>query len=486
MTDFYINSRENAEYPSAVHSYNPDSCYPEYMWGKSEVSPERNLIYEMVRDSLAGLKMDAANFNKKEWNPFGDIIREGDTVVIKPNWVMHYNKNKEVTDNSLECLITHPSVVRAVIDYCLIALKGTGKLIIGDAPMQGCDLGKLLESSGYNDMFSFFHRHETDLNPVDFREYSTVVDHHKVLLGRKYNSGEALKVELDENSRLKPGKISTYKYRVSDYSEKVTNSFHNNGKHVYLINKEVLQADVIINMPKPKCHRLAGITGAVKNIVGITFDKACLPHRTEGSVQEGGDEYLHTSGIKKLTTRILDLKLHFEEKKNYRLSLMMRYLYGFLYYLIKYTGKDKYLIGSWFGNDTVWRTALDLYHILLYADKNGKVQTSRQRIVFNISDMIISGERNGPVAPEPKKLGVLVAGSDGIMMDRLICEIMGFNYIKVPIIYNAGNLMGKDKNDFKFHSNLPAFDGKKIDELKFPESWRFKPYDTWKGVIEKY
>jgi uncharacterized protein (DUF362 family) len=30
-----------------------------------------------------------------------------------------------------------------------------------------------------------------------------------------------------------------------------------------------LQADVFINLPKPKTHKRAGITGAMKNLVGI-------------------------------------------------------------------------------------------------------------------------------------------------------------------------------------------------------------------------
>ena len=58
-----------------------------------------------------------------------------------------------------------------------------------------------------------------------------------------------------------------------------------------LLNKIVLEADVIINIPKPKCHRLAGMTAALKNMVGVIYDKNSLPHRKIGSVEEGGDAY---------------------------------------------------------------------------------------------------------------------------------------------------------------------------------------------------
>ena len=375
-----------------------------------------------------------------------------------------------------------------MIDYCIIALKGSGKIIIGDAPMQGCDLELLLRASGYNDLFRFYNQHSVNLTPLDFRQYSTIVDKNKVLVARRYNSNESLEIALNDSSRFNLIKSGTNKFKVSDYDAKITNSFHKDGKHIYLINKDVLSADVVINLPKPKCHRLAGITACIKNIVGITSDKACLPHRTSGSKQRGGDEYMYNNPIKNLISNVLEAKLKFEEKKKFRLSLLMRYMYGFLYHIMKIVSKDKNLIGSWYGNDTVWRMTLDLYQILLYADKTGVIRNEKQRVVFNLADMIISGERNGPVSPEPKKMGVIIAGDDAVMMDRLICEIMGFDFSKVPSVYNSckdPKLIRKSLTDYLFCSNLSEYNEKHIDELHFPVRWRFKPYDTWKGFVEK-
>ena len=488
MIDFFFNTTEDSAYPSSHYNYNPDTLYPEYQWSSSAISKGKNNIYEMVRNCLIGLKMDVNNVNTKKWNPFGELIKEGDTVVIKPNWVMHYNENKKITENSLECLITHPSVARAVTDYCLIALNGTGRIIIGDAPMQGCDLEKLIEISGYKELFSFYAQRSINIHPTDFRQFSTIVDNNKVLIGRKYNSSEVLEVELSSRSRLYSQSSVQKQYKVSDYNEKITNKYHHNGKHTYLINKEVLSSDVVINLCKPKCHRLAGITAALKNLVGITYDKTCLPHRTIGSKSQGGDEYLYNSLIKKMIGMVLYRKMVFEEHNKHRLSQVMRYTYGLLYYFMKGLSKDKYLMGGWYGNDTIWRTVLDLYHILLYADKNGVVLESKQRRVFNLADMIISGERNGPVSPDPKKLGIIIAGYDAVMMDRLVCEIMGFDYYRVPTVYRAVNdfkLIQKETGSYLIHSNVLEYNEKSIDELHFPLRWRFKPYDTWKGFIEK-
>ncbi len=488
MTNFFIFSREESSYPSSSYNYSPDSFFPEYPWDKKEISPEKNHVYEMVRNCLIGLKLDENNYNRKEWNPFGEFIKEGDTVVIKPNWVMHYNKNKRIKENSLECLITHPSIVRVVIDYCLISLNGTGKIIIGDSPMQGCDLEKLIESSGYSELFRFYNEKSVAISPIDFRHYSTLVNEKKVLTGRRYTEAEGIEVAMNAVSKFNNFDASKKRYKVSDYNENITSEFHHDGKHNYLINKDVLSADVIINLCKPKCHRLSGITAAIKNIVGITFDKACLPHRTIGSKLTGGDEYLNNSIVKRMISEVLNRKINFEEQNRLKLSLLMRYTYGVLYYIMKSTSKDKYLLGSWQGNDTIWRTVLDLYYILLYSDKSGILQESKQRRIFNIGDMIISGERNGPVSPEPKHIGAILTGFDAAIFDRVVCELMGFDYNKIPTVLNSlqdKKICSEDIKTFRCNSNNAMLDEKSIDDIQFPRAWRFKPYDSWKGHIEK-
>lgn len=489
MLDYFINIYEGSTYPSSEFCFSPDTLYPEYPFRDHKVALAKieNYPYRMVRDTLAGLEMDKEGFGTKDWNPLGEIIKPGDKVLIKPNWVMHRNKNKNVTENALECMITHPSVVRAVIDYCLIALKGKGSIIIGDSPMQGCDLEKLMQLSGYDKLFSFFSCSPVGIIPMDFRLYATLVDSNKVLIGKKQNNTEIAEVELGKRSRLDnitDGRI----FKVSDYSREKTNSYHRKGKHTYAISREVLTCDVVINMAKPKCHRLAGITGMMKNIVGITAEKACLPHRSIGSKEEGGDEYLHNSWLKKITDWVLEKKLEYEEKGRFKLSLLMRYTYGVLYYMIRATGKDRFLVGSWYGNDTIWRTVLDLYLILLYADGNGEMTDSIQRTVFNIGDMIISGEGNGPVAPEPKKLGIILAGKEAVITDRLVCEIMGFDFNNLPVVRNSlldPELCNSSVDDVYFFSNKDEFCNRKLKDMKFPDTWNFKPYETWKGHIEK-
>ena len=74
----------------------------------------------------------------------------------------------------------------------------------------------------------------------------------------------------------------------------------------YLLPASILKADVFINLPKLKTHRKAGITGAMKNLVGINGSKDWLPHHTAGPREDGGDEYLHRSARKRLVSYLRD------------------------------------------------------------------------------------------------------------------------------------------------------------------------------------
>jgi uncharacterized protein (DUF362 family) len=58
------------------------------------------------------------------------LVQPGDTVLLKPNMIAHAHRYS----NDWEYVITHGSVLRAVVDYVYIALRGEGKIIIADAP----------------------------------------------------------------------------------------------------------------------------------------------------------------------------------------------------------------------------------------------------------------------------------------------------------------------------------------------------------------
>jgi len=47
--------------------------------------------------------------------------------------------------------------------------------------------------------------------------------------------------------------------------------------------------------------------------------------------------------------------------------------------LDKAVGRDTINDGNWYGNDTIWRTILDLNKVLAYTDKNGVLRDRPQR-----------------------------------------------------------------------------------------------------------
>lgn len=478
----YIEYREKSQYPQ--NNFHPSKKYPEYRYGDYINYTEENQVYDMIRNLLYRMGLDKKNFGTTDWNPMGEYIKPGDNVLIKPNWVM--NKNKTASKYALDCLVTHPSCLRAICDYCLIALKGSGTIVVGDAPMQDCDLDDLLDKARFNELLKFYKEQKEAVCFKDFRQYRSVFNINKVIIKKIPISGEAIDINLGQLS-LHERRNGKRDYQVDNYSEDDTKRYQDNQKHIYSINRDVLQADVIINFCKPKSHRLAGFTAAMKNMVGITYDKASLPHRVAGAVYEGGDAYPEKSVLKKEIDRILEKKIKYENNKKLIFATIERLKYGILFLLVKNMNKAPYIKGIWHGNDTIWRTVIDLNYIVQFADKKGKLQKEKQRKILNFGDMIIAGDHNGPVNPEPKFVGALITCKDAVKMDLAICQMIGFSKEKTPLIraiYNheVDYLIGDSTKDITVQTNMENLSGR-LETLQFPVEWNYKPHDAWKGIL---
>ena len=479
----YIEINKESEYPR--QGFHPHVCYPEYRYGKNEIQ-EKNDVYQMVRNCLIGMNLDIGHLGTKMWNPLGKYINPGDNVLIKPNWVMHYNGATNIKENSMECLVTHPSCLRAICDYCFIALQGKGKVLIADAPMQDCDLNLLLDGFGYRDILNFYLQKGENIAFADLRKYQSIFDSNKIITNKIYQNGEGIDVDLSKLS-IHEKRNGKRIYQVDNYDKAETGSYHGKNRHVYSINKDVLNSDVVINFCKPKSHRLAGFTAAMKNMVGIAYNKASLPHRTEGSIAEGGDAYPNKSLVKKLIDEILNRKIIHEDNKEFTLALVDRLMYGLIYVIVREIGKDPYIKGIWYGNDTIWRTVVDLNYIEQFADKNGEICDCPQRKILNFGDMIIAGDHNGPCQPEPKHLGIIIASDSAISMDLAICKMIGFPEDKIPMIHalnlhEADYLFGDCTNNIEISSNDPQITGK-LEEIHFPKEWKYVPHVMWKDIL---
>lgn len=478
MDTICIMKEEIKNYPDKITRFRPSEAYPEYIF-KDAVSAEENLVYGMVRKGFSLLGLDSANEGTCQWNPLGYLIKPGNTVLIKPNLVIHENKSGGGTD----CLYTNPSLVAPLIDYICIALKGRGRIIIGDAPLQECRFDILTREAGYDVLVDFYKERGIFIEFVDFRNVKTS-DKDGIHYLQEKEGQEGIVVRLDRQStfsEITQERMS--KLRITNYDPDILRQHHTENRHEYKISQYVLDADVVINLPKPKTHRKAGVTASLKNLVGINSNKEFLPHHTLGSRDEGGDAYLHSNAMLEMANHVLDIRNKLVRANEISYAEEAECLYRHLYGKGKAQSGEKYWEGSWYGNDTIWRTIVDLNRILFYADKNGKISTEPQRKMFIVGDMIVSGEKEGPLEPSPIYPGIIVMGEDPLMFDRAVCSLMGFDYHHLPSLFNEeffdkSSPISSGRQAIICSSN-PEWNGKSMDEIRELSSLEFQPSLGW-------
>ncbi len=473
----------NIEYPTKNNCFRPNVKFCECPY--EEISEEKNTVYEAVRNAFVLLDLDKKNFGTKEWNPFGDFIKKNDTVLIKPNMVFDYNKNEKYGTN---CLYTHPSVLAPIIDYAVIALGNTGKIIVGDAPMQECNFEKLIEDSGYDRLINFYKEKGINIELVDFRGVKSCVKDWVHYYEETNDRGTL--IDLGNNSAFasRPSKYLK-KMRVTNYDPREMSKHHNEYHNEYKISNDLLDANVIINVPKPKTHRKAGVTISLKNMIGTNTRKEYLPHHTKGAKSKYSDEYEKTNLLHSTRSLIQDVRNVFEAKKKVRIVKVLIKSIGIISKFMRFSPSE-YDEGNWYGNDTISKTVVDVNKIITYADKYGQLTDTPQRKQFIVADMVYSGEGEGPLAPKEKKVGIIAAGFNSVCFDECIAELMGMDIKKIPTLLTAR----KYNNTFRLVD--PDGIGKVISNnnyyerigVDFKREWskKFEPSSGWKNHIEKF
>lgn len=273
------------------------------------------------------------------------------------------------------------------------------------------------------------------------------------------------------------------KVRITNYDGKDTVSNHSSSKNVYMISSAILEADVVISLPKPKTHRIAGYTAALKNFIGINTRKEYLPHHKIGAHEHGGDEYSGNHRfLKWVNSKSNDLRNHAVKHGNRNITLLLDKIGRTTGRTLDRYEKERYKFGMWYGNDTIWRTILDINHAVIYADSEGTMQEQPQRKVIYVGDMIVCGEGEGPLRPSYRKLGGLFFSESAVEFDRFVVRIMGFDWYKIPTIRNAmsDERLGSQNVDVFIDSNDKRFEGN-VDAIE--SSFNFIPTSGWRGYI---
>lgn len=461
--------------------FDPPVKYPEYEG--SSIDPQ-NHVYEGVRNLLYTLGLDRANFNTKQWNPFGELIKPGMTVFIKANTVTHeHDEGKDIFS-----VIVHASVLRPILDYVCKALKHEGRIIVGDSQLYYCDFDKAMKISQIGALLAWY----AGTTRVPFECYDLRIN--KAYRTWLYGRWGRAKVEQDPRGyrfvdladKSAFTGIDPKKLRIEIASNKNMEKHHSNGKHEYLFPKSFLESDVVISIPKLKTHRRTAVTLALKNFMGLPAWKDSLPHFMVGSPEEGGDQYPHPSIRKSIGTYLHDQVQTSPYIPVKAVCAATKKVLWESHRIIPF--KDDIYAAMWYGNDTLWRTLQDLNKAAIYADKEGKLCDAPQRKLFVVIDGIIAGEKDGPLAPDPVAAGVLLAGSNAVTIDAVGATLMGFDFNKIPLIKKI--LDGRNGSHPLYagtQDDIVVLDGGKeyaLNELAKHHNLRFEPHPGFKGHTE--
>jgi uncharacterized protein (DUF362 family) len=473
--------------PSYSHEppYHPAERYPEYA---GPLSSEANPAYAAVRQAFMLLGLDAEHAGTPHWNPLRELVRPGDVVLLKPNWVVDVHPRDP---NGLEYTITHGSVIRAVADYVALALNGSGRIVVADAPQTDSSFDAIVGSSGIPQIAEYFRSCGIDIRIVDLRAEQWV-NRDGVIVERRKLPGDPLGyavVDLGAASEFM-GHRGEGRYYGADYDVSFVNRAHAGTTHRYSLARSALDCDVFINLPKLKTHKKGGITCSLKNLVGINGDKNYLPHHTVGSPENGGDQFPARRGKSTLE--------HHAAAMLRKMSLVVPKVGSLVLRGARRVGKRIFGDGSatirsgnWHGNDTVWRMTLDMNRALLYWNKERQAidAGTKPRRYLSIVDGLVAGEGNGPMDPDRRAFGTVIAGTNPAAVDATAAVLMGFDPSRIPTIYHA----------FSEHP-LPIARGAwgDVDLVSDRAEWRrplaaiepsatpaFRPHFGWVGILER-
>ncbi|HSK63183.1 MAG TPA: DUF362 domain-containing protein, partial [Pyrinomonadaceae bacterium] len=317
--------------------------------------------------------------------PFGALIPAGARVLIKPNWVLHHNQGS----GGMDPMITHGSVVKAVVNAAL--QSDAAEVLVGDAPIQTCDFPALLKTSRLDSWSNDLTKADARFRGVkDFRRTkANYVNGVRVAEENVLPEDEFVLFDLGVDSLLEPITDEKDDFRVTCYDPRLMAKTHGRGRHRYLVARDVMAADVVINLPKLKTHKKAGITCALKNLIGINGNKEYLPHHRLGGTDLGGDCYPGDSRVKRMLEYAADQQNLADGGAKARVWGGVATQLNRVLHLL---GDELGIEGSWSGNDTIWRTGLDLNRVMLYGNVDGSMGSSPRRRVVHLADAIVAGQ----------------------------------------------------------------------------------------------
>jgi uncharacterized protein (DUF362 family) len=410
----------------------PERLLPSISDPRVAVAELSAISYDEIDIAAALLRSaDALGWSDPVRGAFGNVVHDGAKVVLKPNFVLHRNENRK---GGILPLVTHQSLIKAVAAEVLKA--NPAEVVVGDAPVQSCEFDALLRVTGSRAWAEDLARRDRRFRGIrDYRRtICRVVNGVRLPEEDLQPADNYVLYNLGCDSLLEPLTDDRNSFRVTCYDPRLMTKRHSPGNHQYLIAREIIDADVVINLPKLKTHKKAGITNALKNMVGINGNKEFLPHHRLGAATDGGDCYPAGSLVKHAWETVADWQNMTQSPGQARILATIN---AQLERMMRLQGDSTGVEGSWSGNETVPRTTLDLNRILLYGRPDQTLAETVQRRVLHVVDAVVAGQGDGPLAPEPLPLGLLLAGENAAAVDWIGAHLLGYDAWKIPLLRMA-------------------------------------------------
>lgn len=355
---------------------------------------------------------------------------EGGSILVKPNMVRHFNA---LPGGDPAVLTSDPRIVVPVVCMALLAVGRSGRVVVGDSPMHDCDTSEILGRWGWARITEAARTGGYDLSFADFRKRAFEIREGLVVGGRELPGdpdGYVL-CDLGSKSAFEDAGIRSRSLRAATPDSRETRRHHSGGRHEYLLSGTFAKSDLVICISKLKTHNKIGITGALKNMVGLVGEKNWLPHWRTGFRGHGGDQYDRVTPASILKWAMLSAAWPFLVLKpvaRAASSLAGRFHDAGVHGL---SGG-----GMWRGNDTTWRMVCDVATAAVCCDRDGRVgdEPFPGRRILHIMDAVAAGEGEGPLAPSPVAMGMCLASTDPVALDIVACRLAGLDAGELPYI----------------------------------------------------
>ncbi len=414
-------------YPDRV-PFDPAVAHAEY---RGPLATAPNAAYEAVRDVLLRLYPPGDRYGVgAAWNPLQELIEPGQTVFIKPNLVDHEHR----FGGDIWSVITHPAVVRAVADFVALALRGDGRIVIGDNPHVDCHWDELAELYGMDELAARIAEvGEVSVEFVDLRSWHMPdLTNYGWRVARESLAGDPLGTHVvDLRDSYLDGR-SWWLFRGT-YNERRETIRAHRGRHRYAFARTICDADTYVSVPKLKSHAKVGATLNIKGLIGTIVDKNCLVHWSIGYPRFGGDEYPEPDDWRDYPrlywqhamTDLLPSRLQLAIRDRLGSTALGR---AYRRAVTTDAQRRRLLRGAWDGNDTTWRMTADVHDAFCGAPG------APQRRTLSIIDGIVGGDTDGPHFPHRVAPGAVIAAERLLVADLVAARLMDFDIANIAYL----------------------------------------------------